>query len=92
VVAIWANEAMSPRKRPSAAFWTTVVVVVALVVYPLSAGPGSWIVRLLVDCGVISFDRADWFLDSAYAPAQWAIVNGPEPLRHAVEWYMQFWV
>jgi hypothetical protein len=33
------------RKHPTAAFWATVVVVVALVVYPLSYGPICWAVN-----------------------------------------------
>jgi hypothetical protein len=32
------------RKHPSAAFWATVLVVVALTAYPLSLGPACWIV------------------------------------------------
>ena len=35
---------MTPsRKKPGVAFWPTVVVVVALVAYPLSFGPACWI-------------------------------------------------
>ena len=34
---------MSDRKKPGVAFWATVVVVVALVAYPLSFGPACWI-------------------------------------------------
>jgi len=33
----------SDRKKPGVAFWTTVVVVVLLVGYPLSFGPACWI-------------------------------------------------
>ena len=37
---------MTPdRKKPGVAFWATVVVVVALVAYPLSFGPACWMVR-----------------------------------------------
>jgi len=32
------------HKKPGVAFWATVVVVVALVAYPLSFGPACWIV------------------------------------------------
>ena len=35
------------RKAPSAAFWATVVVVVALVAYPLTFGPACWLVSHL---------------------------------------------
>ena len=30
---------MADRKKPGVAFWATVVVVVALIAYPLSMGP-----------------------------------------------------
>jgi hypothetical protein len=35
---------MTSRKKPSVAFWATVVVVVVLV-YPLSFGPAVWLVE-----------------------------------------------
>jgi len=34
---------MNPHKKPGVAFWATVVVVVALLAYPLSFGPACWI-------------------------------------------------
>ena len=34
----------SDRKKPGVAFWATVVVVVALLAYPLSFGPACWAV------------------------------------------------
>jgi hypothetical protein len=33
---------MTSRKKPGVAFWATVVVTVALLAYPLSAGPWCW--------------------------------------------------
>ncbi len=83
---------MTSRKKPGVAFWATVVVVVVFVAYPLSAGPVSWIARWLVDGGMISFGQAEWFLEHAYAPAQWLVMNGPAPLLKAVEWYMKLWI
>lgn len=35
----------SDRKKPGVAFWTTVVLVVVLVGYPLSFGPACWLVN-----------------------------------------------
>src|SRR5262245_51365182 len=32
----------SSRKQPGVAFWAAVVIVVALVAYPLSIGPACW--------------------------------------------------
>jgi hypothetical protein len=49
--------ASSNRKHPSAAFWATVVVVVALVAYPLSYGP--WI-------GYREY-APQWMLDNTHA-------------------------
>jgi hypothetical protein len=40
---------MTSPKKPGVAFWTTVVVVAALVAYPLSFGPACW----LGDRGVV---------------------------------------
>ena len=34
---------MTDRRKPGAAFWATVVVVVVLVAYPLSFGPACWV-------------------------------------------------
>jgi len=34
---------MPSRKKPGVAFWATVVVVVALVAYPLAWGPWLWL-------------------------------------------------
>jgi hypothetical protein len=39
---------MTDRKKPGTAFWATVVVVAALVGYPLSWGPAWWLVDLQV--------------------------------------------
>jgi hypothetical protein len=38
-----------PKKKPGVAFWATVVLVVALVAYPLSFGPACW----MAGCGVV---------------------------------------
>jgi hypothetical protein len=38
---------ISDRKKPGVAFWSTVVVVVVLVAYPLSFGPACWIMSHL---------------------------------------------
>ena len=38
---------MTDRKKPGVAFSATVVVVLALVVYPLSFGPACWVTSRL---------------------------------------------
>ena len=35
------------RKQLSATFWTTVIMVAALVAYPLSVGPATWLIAAL---------------------------------------------
>ena len=46
---------MTERKKPTAGFWITVVVVTVLVGYPLSIGPVVWLSGLLGD--------PMWYLD-----------------------------
>ena len=38
-----------PKKKPSVAFWATVVVVVVLVAYSLSFGPACWLCQCVDD-------------------------------------------
>ena len=79
------------RKRPSAAFWATVVVVVALVGYPLSFGPMLWL--------CFKLDQPDWLghlIQFAPDPILWIGENGPEPMAswiydHYTQ-YISWWV
>jgi hypothetical protein len=70
---------MGGHKKPGMAFWTTVVVVVALVAYPLSFGPACW---LASRCNL----PGDW-LFVVYAPMIWPLNNGPDFLFDAISWY-----
>jgi hypothetical protein len=60
---------MTPsRKHSSAAFWASMVVVVALVGYPLSLGPACW----------IASHKTHWsapVLSRIYWPATWAMMQ-----------------
>ena len=74
------------RKHPSAALWATVVVVVALVVYPLSWGPA---------CTVIpKFHESPWIGEiymTVYGPLHSIHENSPQWLRRTIEWYLNVW-
>ena len=78
---------MTSDRKPSAAFWATVVVVVALVAYPLSYGPAWWLYWHAPQ-------RTEWmhaaFLNG-YAPMGWALSNGPSALKDMHDSYMELW-
>lgn len=83
-----------PRKRPGWVFWTTVVLFVVLVAYPLSFGPVFAVgYRRMVkrDTPPTGFDMA---LGYYCAPVIWAGGNEhcPECVRHAIEKYAAFWI
>jgi hypothetical protein len=70
---------MTSRKHPSATFWVTVVVVVALVAiasYPLSLGPAIW----LRDRGIIS----EAGFESVSAPLVILLQMLPDPVGNAI--------
>ena len=75
-------------KPPSAAFWATVVVVVALILYPLSFGPACW---LTAQPWQNAFQN-----DGFDMPPRWMQINRPfgiilnkgnSPVKTAVKWW-----
>jgi len=80
---------MTDRKKPGVAFWATVVVVVlglAAVMYPLSAGPISYMLKTgFLPASALPVARC------VYAPLRWLYANGPESYRAADKWYMDLW-
>ncbi len=60
---------MTDRKKPSAALWITVALVVALMAYPLSFGPACWIAS---HCG-----QNQLIFESAYIPLIWIANRKP---------------
>ena len=77
------------RKKPGVLFWAMVVVIVALVAYPLSIGPATWLeahgireqIPKVIDDAVFHF----------YAPFRSVFENSPEPVARAIRWYVSFW-
>jgi hypothetical protein len=70
---------MTPdRKKPGVAFWLTVVVVTALLAYPLSLGPAIWLTAR-------GYFR-DSTVQSFYMPVLWSAVQA-ESLENVVTWW-----
>jgi hypothetical protein len=69
---------MTDRKKPRVAFWATVVVVVALVGYPLSFGPACW----LDDLGYLAARP----VAKSYLPV-FRILESGSSLGSAAGWY-----
>jgi hypothetical protein len=68
----------SDRKKPGVVFWATVVVVVALVAYPLSIGPAIW----LTARGYLRTSAVQSF----YMPVLLSVEQA-EPLENVVTWW-----
>ncbi len=80
----------SDRKKPTAGFWITVVLVAVLVGYPLSWGP----VDSLLWRGYADGSIPEWLLGCMadyLLPMQWALDNSPERISGLIRWYMQLW-
>jgi hypothetical protein len=78
------NAGMSEeRKKAGAGFWCIVLLVVALVSYPLSFGPACWwFSDSELDGGVVVN-----IASNVYWPIGWLAQNGPESLSDAINWY-----
>jgi hypothetical protein len=69
---------MTDRKKPGAAFWATVLLVVPML-YVLSFGPACWITsRTEIGAGI---------LPTLYRPMIWAWDSYPQSLHHQLLWY-----
>ncbi len=86
---------MTDRKKPGVAFWATVVVVVALVLYPLSYGPAM---RFVYENGQRRWTTA-WDRDVIrqsiflfYLPIRLLHSDGPQPIFKVIEWYVRLWM
>ena len=72
----------SDRKNPGVAFWATMVVTLAVVVYPLSWGPACWLAEQKI--------LPHWIVTKGYVPVIWIYYWGPKPARRAVGWWAGF--
>ena len=77
---------MTSRKKPGVAFWTTVVLVVVLVVYPLSFGPMCWVRNRLPP------DLSWPVYRAVYAPILWLYRGGLALVRRVLRWYGDLWL
>jgi hypothetical protein len=85
---------MIGRKRPSAAFWATVAVVV-LAAYVLTAPLSELIVLRIVFHGWIGEEHRDSVIAvirGFYFPVHWLRVNGPWPISAPLRWYFDLWL
>jgi len=81
------------RKKPDAAFWTTVVLFAVLVVYPLSYGPACWIINAIANRGWLRPDT-EWIrqlIFLVYWPIRRMHSDGPDLIRDALYWYAHLW-
>ena len=77
---------MTERKKPGVAFWVTVVLIVALVGYPLSAGPVLW--------SIDKIGQPDWafgLFRFVYGPLDWIAFHAPAWVQEPIEAYIDWW-
>jgi hypothetical protein len=81
---------MTSRKQPGVAFWATVVVVVALVGYPLSFGPACWWFSKPRSDGTWMFNFRDLVpkAPQVYWPIGWVVMYGPDPVSYVIQRYV----
>ena len=73
------------RKKPGVAFWATVVVVVALVAYPLSWGPWCWYAH------AVAHDRKLMWV-GFYLPLAKLSWSGPAWISKPYNAYINWWI
>ena len=78
------DQPIPDRKRPSAALWATVALVIVLVGYPLSWGPACWLTGYGERRGITWTEDA--YL-TIYAPLLWIDERSPKWVRDATYWY-----
>jgi hypothetical protein len=77
-----------PRKKPGVAFWAAVVLTVALVGYPLSAGPACWWIAKEPSVWEGCVGTRPKIAPRIYWPIGWLAEHGPRPVHDAIYWYV----
>jgi hypothetical protein len=84
---------MTDPKKPGLVFWASVIVVVALIAYPLSFGPACWWFssRLSETRAFGASEGPDPLCaPRMYWPIGWAAQNAPRQVGDAIFWYATF--
>lgn len=61
-------------------------VVLAGLAYPLSLGPACWAMSWLQ--AEMRFPKVAYAMSRAYRPLAPAVIDGPEPVRRGLKWWM----
>src|SRR4029077_8414245 len=75
-----------PQKRIGAGFLATVVILIAILAYPMSIGPVCWwfAEEPALWLGGTPFPKVAPY---AYWPIGWLAEHGPRPVHDAIFWY-----
>src|SRR5436190_21061829 len=88
IAAFFGRSQMSgERKRAGWPFYMIFILLMALVVYPLSAGPAIWLVY-----GPQTPNWARYAAGTYIRPVVWVIGYLPEWAQSEFSWYMDWWI
>jgi hypothetical protein len=82
---VYQGASLTDREKPGVAFWATVVMVAALVGYPLSIGPAQWLIWNA------NFPGLGEAAHVAYRPIAFAWGSSATAAR-VIDWYLRLWV
>jgi hypothetical protein len=81
-----------PEKKPSVAFWSTVVSL-TLVVYVLSYGPACWVINAMANRSWLRPDT-EWIRQAIFLfffPIRFLLSDGPKPISDLIFWFQHLW-
>lgn len=85
-LAVWSIVRLVNRRKKLGRKLRIALTVAILMAYPLSVGPLVW----LNEAGHLSVTVAR-IVFPPYAPIFWLRTRGPEPLKTALDWYINSW-